>query len=67
MSGLALKRRFHNPSLRIVTRTGAATRSSAAENVRPRAGLTPSSEKYGADTNSASRRSGSSMPASVTV
>ena len=44
---------------------GFATSSSSARNVRPSAGVTPSSEKYDAETNSVSMRSGSSAPASV--
>jgi hypothetical protein len=45
IAGSALKRRFHRPSLKTITAAGVPNTSSSAENVRPRTGLTPSSEK----------------------
>jgi hypothetical protein len=57
--------RFHKPSLSTTTYAGLATTSSSAENARPRAGATPSSEKYGADTLSVVIRSGSPVPIRV--
>jgi hypothetical protein len=63
--GSAPDRRFQKPSLRTTTGAGLATMSSLASNTRPRAGETPSSEKYGAATNSVWIRSGSSLPTNV--
>ena len=65
MSGSAPNRRFQTPSLRTTTSAGFDTRSSSSRNVRPRAGATPSSKKYGAATNSVRMRTGSSPPVNV--